>query len=98
MCSSDLLGLAQLLDHQVWGQGFPQPLFCDEFEVLGQRVVGEKHLKLKLTRAGRTVEAMRFNTLDPLPSSVRAAYRLSVNEFNGMQNLQLVIEHWEPTR
>ncbi|HMG59439.1 MAG TPA: single-stranded-DNA-specific exonuclease RecJ [Burkholderiales bacterium] len=92
------LGLAQLFDHQVWGQGFPQPLFCDEFEVLGQRVVGEKHLKLKLARAGRTVEAMRFNALDPLPSTVRAAYRLSVNEFNGMQNLQLVIEHWEPAR
>jgi single-stranded-DNA-specific exonuclease len=89
------LGLAQLLDTQVWGQGFPQPMFCDEFEVLGQRVVGEKHLKLKLARAGRTVEAMRFNALDPLPSSVRAAYRLSVNEFNGAQNLQLIIEHWE---
>jgi single-stranded-DNA-specific exonuclease len=89
------LGLAQLLDIQVWGQGFPQPMFCDEFEVLGQRVVGEKHLKLKLARAGRTVEAMRFNALDPLPSPVRAAYRLSVNEFNGAQNLQLIIEHWE---
>jgi len=61
-------------------------------------VVGEKHLKLKLARGGRTVEAMRFNALDPLPSSVLAAYRLSVNEFNGAQNLQLVIEHWEPTR
>src|SRR5216117_524661 len=89
------LGLAQLFDHQVWGQGFPQPMFCDEFEVLGQRVVGEKHLKLRLARAGRNVEAMRFNALDPLPSPVRAAYRLSVNEFNGMQSLQLVIEHWE---
>jgi len=89
------LGLAQLLDTQVWGQGFPQPMFCDEFEVLGQRVVGEKHLKLRLARAGRTLEAMRFNALDPLPSPVRAAYRLSVNEFNGTQNLQLIIEHWE---
>ena len=92
------LGLAQLLEEQIWGQGFPQPLFCDEFQVLGQRVVGEKHLKLKLARGGRTVEAMRFNALDPLPSSVRAAYRLAVNEFNGAQNLQLVIEHWEPAR
>jgi len=92
------LGLAQLLDTQVWGQGFPQPMFCDEFEVLGQRVVGEKHLKLRLARAGRTLEAMYFNSLDPMPSSVRAAYRLSVNEFNGTQNLQLVIEHWEPAR
>jgi single-stranded-DNA-specific exonuclease len=92
------LGLAQLLEEQIWGQGFPQPLFCDEFEVLGQRVVGEKHLRLKLARGGRSIEAMRFNALDPLPSSVRAAYRLSVNEFNGAQNLQLVIEHWEPAK
>jgi len=89
------LGLARLIDCQVWGQGFPQPLFCDDFEVLGQRVVGEKHLKLKLARAGRTLEAMRFNALDPLPQQVRAAYRLSVEEFRGAQNLQLVIEHWE---
>jgi single-stranded-DNA-specific exonuclease len=89
------LRLAQLLDHQVWGQGFPQPLFCDDFEVQGQRVVGEKHLKLRLARGGRTLEAMRFNALDPLPERVRAAYRLSVNEFNGVQNLELVVEHWE---
>ena len=89
------LGLAQLLDHQVWGQGFPQPLFCDDFEVQGQRVVGEKHLKLRLARAGRTLEAIRFNALDPMPQQVRAAYRLSVEEFRGAQNLQLVIEHWE---
>ena len=89
------LGLARVLEHQVWGQGFPQPLFCDDFEVQGQRVVGDKHLKLKLARAGRTLEAMRFNALDPLPERVRAAYRLSIEEFRGMQNLQLVIEHWE---
>jgi len=89
------LGLAQLLEERIWGQGFPQPLFCDEFEVLSQRVVGEKHLKLKLRRGGRPVEAMRFNALEPLPASVRAAYRLSVNEFNGAQTVQLVIEHWE---
>jgi single-stranded-DNA-specific exonuclease len=38
---------------------------------------------------------MRFNALDPLPERVRAAYRLSVNEFNGVQNLELVVEHWE---
>jgi len=89
------LGVARLLDHQVWGQGFPQPLFCDDFEVQGQRVVGDKHLKLRLARAGRTLEAMRFNALDPLPAHVRAAYRLCVNEFNGAQTLELVVEHWE---
>ena len=90
------LALAQLLERQIWGQAFPQPMFCDEFEVVSQRVVGDKHLKLKLARGGRTLEAMRFNSLDALPSRVRAAYRLSVNEYNGLQSLQLIVEHWEP--
>jgi len=89
------LDLARLIESQIWGQGFPQPLFCDEFEVLNQRVVGERHLKVRLARGGRSLEAMHFNALDPLPGRVRAAYRLSINEYNGAQNLQLVIEHWE---
>jgi single-stranded-DNA-specific exonuclease len=90
------LDLAQLLESQIWGQGFPQPVFFDEFEVLNQRVVGERHLKLRLQRAGRTLEAMRFGSLDALPARVRAAYRVSINEYNGAQSLQLLIEHWEP--
>jgi single-stranded-DNA-specific exonuclease len=89
------LDLARLIESQIWGQGFPQPLFCDEFEVVNQRVVGERHLKIRLARGGRVLEAMHFNALEPLPGGVRAAYRLSVNEFNGAQSLQLVIEHWE---
>ena len=89
------LDLARLIESQIWGQGFPQPLFLDEFAVANQRVVGERHLKLRLERAGRVIEAMRFQSLDPLPAQVRAAYRLSVNEYNGAQSLQLVIEHWE---
>ena len=91
------LDLARLIESQIWGQGFPQPVFCDDFEVMNQRVVGERHLKLRLARGGRVLEAMRFNALEPLPGGVRAAYRLQVNEFNGAQNLQLVIEHWERT-
>ena len=89
------LDLARLIESQIWGQGFPQPVFCDEFEVVNQRVVGERHLKVRLARGGRVFEAMHFNALEPLPGSVQAAYRLSVNEYNGAQNLQLVIEHWE---
>ncbi len=89
------LDLARLIESQIWGQGFPQPVFCDDFEVVNQRVVGERHLKLRLARGGRVLEAMRFNALEPLPGGVRAAYRLQVNEFNGAQSLQLVIEHWE---
>jgi single-stranded DNA-specific DHH superfamily exonuclease len=42
-----------LLDAQVWGQGFEPPLFCDEVQVLQQRLVGEKHLKLRVRHAGQ---------------------------------------------
>ncbi len=89
------LNVAQLLERETWGQGFPQPLFYDHFQVMSQRVVGERHLKLKLAREGRTIEAMRFNSLAPLPGKVGAAYRLSINEYHGAQSLQLIIEHWE---
>jgi single-stranded-DNA-specific exonuclease len=89
------LDLARLLEAQIWGQGFPQPMFRDDFQVMSQRVVGERHLKIRLARGGRTLEAMHFNALEPLPGSVDAAYRIAVNEYNGAQSLQLVIEPWE---
>ncbi len=90
------LDVAQMLEEQIWGQGFPPPLFCDSFLVEDQRVVGERHLKLRLTRDGQRVEAMRFNSLEPLPRRVRAAYRLGVNEFNGLRRPQITFEAVEP--
>ena len=89
------LDVARMLEGGIWGQGFPQPLFCDTFAVETQRVVGERHLKLRLIRHGRRLEAMRFGSLDPLPARVRAAYRLAVNEFNGLKSVQLNVEHFE---
>jgi len=90
------LETAQLLGTQIWGQGFPEPRFCDTFAVEKQRVVGERHLKLRLLKDGRRIEAMRFGSLDPLPPRVRAAYRLAVNEYNGLKSVQLTLEHVEP--
>jgi single-stranded-DNA-specific exonuclease len=89
------LDVARLLEAQIWGQGFPQPLFCDTFAVESQRVVGDKHLKLVLAKDGRRIEAMRFGALEPLPAQVRAAYRLGVNEFNGLKTVQVNVEHFE---
>jgi single-stranded-DNA-specific exonuclease len=89
------LNTARMLEAEIWGQGFPQPLFCDNFAVENQRVVGEKHLKLQLQKDGKRYEAMRFGSLDPLPAKMRAAYRLSVNEFNGLKSVQLNVEHFE---
>ena len=89
------LDVARMLDGGIWGQGFPQPLFCDTFSVESQRVVGERHLKLVLAKDGRRFEAMRFGSLDPVQPRTRAAYRLAVNEYNGLKSIQLTVEHVE---
>jgi single-stranded-DNA-specific exonuclease len=80
------------LDAQVWGQGFEAPLFCDEVDVLTQRLVGEKHLKLRLRHAGQLRDAIWFSHVEPVAPRVRLAYRLNLNEFQGQQRLQMVVE------
>ena len=90
------LEIAHMIEAQIWGQGFPQPVFCDTFDVVSQRIVGGKHTKLRLSREGRRIEAIRFNSLEALPARIRAAYRLSVNEFNGLKSVQVNVEHAEP--
>ena len=89
------LDVARMLEGGIWGQGFPQPLFCDTFSVESQRVVGGRHLKLVLAKDGRRFEAMRFGSLDPVQPRTRAAYRLAVNEYNGLKSIQLTVEHVE---
>ena len=86
---------AEQLSAPVWGQGFPAPRFCDEFEVAAQRVVGERHLKLTLALGDKRIDAIRFNFLDPAPPRIRAVYQPALNEFNGRTTVQLNIEHWE---
>jgi single-stranded-DNA-specific exonuclease len=92
--------LAELVRHAgPWGQGFPEPLFEGVFDVAERRVVGERHLKLRLRMAGRPVEAIAFGQAPagepPDWNRVRVAYRLDVNEFQGRHELQLVIEYLE---
>ena len=89
------LDTIRLLEREVWGQGFPQPLFCDRFAVASQRVVADKHLKLRLQKDGKSFDAIRFNSLVPAAASIRAAYRLALNEYNGVQSVQLIVEEWE---
>ncbi|MBE7422461.1 MAG: single-stranded-DNA-specific exonuclease RecJ [Zoogloeaceae bacterium] len=87
---------ARMLEGEIWGQGFPAPLFSDEFEVEKQRILKERHLKLTLRKGPARFEAIRFNFAEGVPANVRAAYRLAVNEFNGLASVQLVLEHIEP--
>jgi single-stranded-DNA-specific exonuclease len=89
------LDLARLLETHVWGQGFPQPLFADDFVVEAQRIVGERHLKLRLARDGRRFDAILFRHAEPLPERVRAAYRLGIDSWNGAAAVQLAVEDWE---
>jgi single-stranded-DNA-specific exonuclease len=88
------LGTARELQAQVWGQGFPEPLFEGEFRVQTQRIVGEKHLKLKLASPAGSFDAIRFFHADPAPDTVHAVYSLSINEYNGSETLQLIVRHW----
>jgi single-stranded-DNA-specific exonuclease len=88
--------MAVALQRQVWGQGFPPPVFCDQFEVVAQRIVGGKHLKLTLSNMGRAVDAIFFRQEEFLPQYVTAVYELQTNAFNGARNVQLLIKHWQP--
>ena len=80
------------LDAQVWGQAFEPPLFSDSVEVVSQRLVGERHLKLSVRHAGTLRDAIWFGRSEPLPAQVTLAYRLSVDEYNGRQRVQMVVE------
>jgi single-stranded-DNA-specific exonuclease len=95
------LEVAQMMENQIWGQGFPQPVFCDTFDVESQRIVAGKHTKLRLCKDGRRIEAIWFNsagtpTAAAHQNRIRAAYRLSVNEYNGLKSVQVNVEHAEP--
>ena len=82
-----------LLDAQVWGQGFEAPTFCDEVQVLQQRLVADKHLKLRLKLPGGVPrDAIWFGRVEPLPERTRLAYRLSLDEWNGQARVQMVVE------
>jgi single-stranded-DNA-specific exonuclease len=89
------LNNAAALADAVWGQGFPEPRFHDEFEVASQRIVGERHLKLRLCRGKILIDAMLFGRADPLPDNIAATYRLSANHYNGAVTLQLILDHWQ---
>ncbi len=85
----------ELLAEQVWGQGFMPPVFCDEFTVITQRVLKDKHLKLTLEKHGQRFDAIWFGHADALPDRIRAAYRLDTNTYNGITRVQLLVEYAE---
>lgn len=87
------LSLIEAIDAHVWGQGFPAPLFENEFVIIEQRLVKDRHLKLALDLDGRRFDAIWFQHTEQVPSTVRLAYRPATEDYMGLRRLQLVIEH-----
>ena len=88
----------QLRNAGPWGQSFPEPLFDDEFTLVQQRIVGEKHLKMVVQKSGQVFDGIAFNVdIKAWPNSkaekVHLAYHLDINEFRGKRNVQLMVKH-----
>ena len=93
---------AELLrDAGPWGQQFPEPCFQGDFRIVQQRIVGEKHLKLVLAPQNQpeiAIDAIWFNIdtarwPNPEAQTVKCVYRLDINEFRGVESLQLMVQH-----
>ena len=84
--------MVDTLAREVWGQGFAAPTFSEEVEVVSQRLVGEKHLSLKLKHQGQPVDGIWFGHTDALPARVTLAFRLDVNEWRGERKVQFLVE------
>jgi single-stranded-DNA-specific exonuclease len=95
------LALARQLRHAgPWGQAFPEPLFDDVFDCISWKVMGERHLRLQLRdpRDGAQHDAVMFNAYHghPPPTSLRAAYELTINDWQGRESPRLLLRHIEP--
>ncbi|HCY15920.1 MAG: single-stranded-DNA-specific exonuclease RecJ [Curvibacter sp. GWA2_64_110] len=84
--------MVDVLHREVWGQGFAPPTFSEEVEVLSQRLVGEKHLALKLRHQGQPVDGIWFGRTEPLPQRVLLAFRLDADEWQGVRRVRFLVE------
>jgi single-stranded-DNA-specific exonuclease len=84
--------LIDTLYQQVWGQGFAPPVFCEELEIVSQRLVGQKHLQLKVRHGGDVVDGIWFGHAEPLPSRVKLAFRLDADEWQGQRRVRFLVE------
>jgi single-stranded-DNA-specific exonuclease len=84
--------MVDTLHKEVWGQGFAAPTFSEEVEVVSQRLVGEKHLALKLKHQGQPVDGIWFGHIAPLPARVTLAFRLDADEWQGVRRVRFLVE------
>ena len=86
------IDLVDTLHKEVWGQGFAAPTFSEVVEVVSQRLVGEKHLAVKLKHQGSPIDGIWFGHTEPLPARVNLAFRLDADEWNGVRRVRFLIE------
>lgn len=93
------LEIATLLrDAGPFGQSFPEPLFDDHFEIVSQRMLADKHLKLQLRKNNKLIDGIAFfvdqnHWPNHRAKDVHVAFRLDVNEYKGKQSVQLIVDH-----
>ena len=90
------MALARDIREEVWGQGFPAPLFEGRFDVLEQQPIAGKHLRLIVAAPPARFQAVVFDAAGPLPARVRVTYRPEIDRFQGLESLQLIIDSWQP--
>ena len=84
--------LIDTLQQQVWGQGFAPPVFCEELEVVSQRLVGQKHLQIRVRHGSELVDGIWFGHTDPLPPRVKLAFRMDADEWQGQRRVRFLVE------
>ncbi len=84
--------LVDTLQQEVWGQGFPPPVFSEEVDIVSQRLVGEKHLSLRIRHQGQPVDGIWFGRTEPLPARVKLAFRLDADEWQGQRRVRFLVE------
>jgi single-stranded-DNA-specific exonuclease len=95
------LDMARMLRYAgPWGQAFPEPVFENRFECFSWKPMGERHLRLNLRdpRDDAVHDAVMFNAYEgkPPPSVMRAAYELTINDWQGRESLRLLVRYMEP--
>ena len=76
----------------VWGQGFSTPVFSESLTVVSQRIIGEKHLALKLKHQGQPVDGIWFGRTEPLPNEALLAFKLETDNWQGQRRVRFLIE------
>ncbi len=80
-----------LINSEIWGQGFPAPIFKDSFQVLDQKIIGGKHVKCTLKYKEKKFSAIYFNHEQSLADKIETIYEIDINRYSGKEEIQLIL-------